>query len=54
MKLLTAHNLQKYVPGMSLSQNLQGRSSWSKNFQLYFKKYDFCKKFEIWDNFVKN
>ena len=43
---LTAHNWQKwksiYIPHMSLPLNLQGRSGWSKKFQLYFQNYEFC------------
>ena len=34
--------MKKYIPHMSLPWNLQGRSGWSKKFQLYLKNYDFC------------
>ena len=34
--------MKKYIPYMSLPWNLEGRSSCSKKFQLYFKNYDFC------------
>ena len=34
--------MKKYIPHMSLPWNLSGRSGWSKQFQLYFKNYDFC------------
>ena len=33
--------MKKYIPHVSLPWNLQGRSSLSKKFQLYFKNYDF-------------
>ena len=40
--------MKKYIPYMSLPQNLEGRSSWSKKLQLCFKNYYFCEyvKFE--------
>ena len=35
--------MKKYIPDMSLPCNLEGRSGWSKKFQLYLKNCDFRK-----------
>ena len=42
--------MKKYIPYLSLLENLQGRSSWSKRFQLYSTSYDFCEivKVKFW------
>ena len=49
--------MKKYIPHMSLSWNLKGRSGWFKKFQLYLKNYDFCEyvKFvNMWKFFGTN
>ena len=39
--------MKKYIADMSLQRHLYGRSGWSKKFQLYLKKYDFCEYVEF-------